>query len=93
LGGLAESLDGPVVGSFPVDGEGTEFFFGKIEGLLSEGESLLSESGVFEFIDAVINVGPVVSKAEDVGSLERRLFDEGGYSSDHFNWEKGKNYK
>lgn len=85
MGGLAESFDGPVVGSFPVDGEGTEFFFGKIEGLLSECESLLSESGVFEFINAVINVGPVVSKAEDVGSMEGGLFDEGGYSSDHFN--------
>ncbi len=73
-----------MVVSFPFDGEGTEFLFGKIEGLLSEGESLFAEGGVLEFINAIINVGPVVSEAEGVGGLEWRLFDEGGYSSDHF---------
>lgn len=72
-----------MVSSFPFDGEGTEFFFGKVEGLLSEGESLLTKSRVLEFIDSVVDMWPIVSEAKYVGTRERGGFEEVGYSSDH----------
>lgn len=98
LGCFAEGFYWPMVCSLPFDRVWTEFLFGKIEGLLSEGKSLLPESRVFEFIDTVINMGPIMCKAELVGSLQRRFIEKIGYSSDHFililiGWINVKNIK
>lgn len=85
MGCLSESLDRPVSSPFPFDAERTEFFFGKIECLLSECESLLSKSGVFELVNTVVNMRPVMGKSVHdwfVDILGRPK--EMGYSSDHF---------
>ena len=71
LRGLSESLDWEVLLLLPIDGVRTQLLLSEIEGLRPQGEQILAESLIFKFVDAVVDVRPIVDV--EAGEGEERV--------------------
>lgn len=70
--------------SLPFDRIRTEFLFGEIECLLSQSQGLLTQGGILELVDTIVDMRPVVSETETISTAQISWLDEISYSSDHY---------